>query len=129
MRYIICNLCILALLGCSGVNVTSNIQGARIFVDNQDSGLVTPAKLSADDLGGLGMHKIKIVADGRGASSETPIEVTTSVSGIVASIFLPIPFLFFNIADGFTSVNPKNLRMELHQNYRLQSSLSMHEQQ
>ena len=82
--------------GCSTVGVYSYPSGARILVNEQDTGKVTPASLKARHLR-PGRSYVTVEKEGyESLTNRQPVDVRVSVGNIIFSVLWP-PVLFKNL--------------------------------
>lgn len=101
------------LAACSAtLKVTSSPPGARILLNGQDTGEVTPAELTGRELGGGGA--LSVALDGHEAAEARPVTATTSVRAIIGSVVFPVPVGVVNLLSrGFADAEPRELHFEL----------------
>lgn len=98
-------LCAVLVSGCATtLRVTSTPPGARVLVDGQDTGEVTPTKLNSWEVGG-GAISVE-GAEPRAASTKV------SVKAIIGSLLI-WPLVLPNIVRGFRDVEPAEMHFDL----------------
>ena len=104
---------LLMVSGCSGVRVRSNVIDGKIFVNDKDTGLTTPARLKFGYHLQDGQHSIHVEAPGFVPSDQQLVTVFFGPGRVVWSVVLPVPMLFINLIRGFTLAKPNRLDFSL----------------
>ena len=97
--------------GCSSIGVYSNPSGAKIFINDKDTGRVTPASLRTRHLR-RGRSYITVEKEGYEIlTKRQPVDVRTSVGNIVFSVWPPVLIknLFGDLWKGITHPRGRHL--------------------
>jgi len=108
-------LCVVSVGGCAKLQVFTSPPGAKIFVNGNDTGLVTPQVFKPDDLaryGGRAPYKIEADHPGYVRSPAQFVSRQVSVAQIFWSIVFP-PLLLINVPRGFRRMTPKVIKFAL----------------
>ena len=99
--------------GCSTIGVYSNPSGAKIFINEKDSGKVTPSSIKARHLR-PGRSYVTVEKEGyKALTKRQPVDVRVSVGNIVWSVFWPpilIKNLFGSLWKGITYPRGRQLK-------------------